>query len=170
MIHKQPIVDFTEFDLDHLVATRQDVEAVNPHRFEMSLIDGVVFEDNISGRCVGFGDVKGSAFWTRGHFPEVAIMPGVLICELAAQLCGYFALKNRTLDSNLIGLSGLEDVRFRLPVRPGKRLVMMIERLKSRPILTKVRFQGFVDRELTAEGILTGIVLPDNIMRPSSDC
>ncbi len=163
MISKEPIVPFNELDLNRPVATREDIEAVNPHRFEMSLLDGILFEDNISGRCVGYARIPHDAFWARGHFPELTIMPGVLVVESAAQLCSYFALKYRELSSNLIGLGALEEVKFRGPAFPGKNLVVMLHRIRSRPMLIKVRFQAFVDEVLTTEGTMVGIVLPPNL-------
>ena len=163
MNQKQPIVPFHEFDLSRPVAARADIEAVIPHRFELSLNDGILYEDNDSGRCVGYCRVPTDAFWVRGHFPELTIMPGVLVCECAAQLTSYFALKYRQLQSNLIALGALEDVKFRGPVFPGKTLVVMIERIRNRPMLIKVRFQAYVDETLTTEGTLIGIVLPPNL-------
>ena len=161
-VKKDLIVDFDEFDRNKILYDRTAIERVNPHRFEMSLLDGILFEDHATKRYVGFCDAKPSEFWTRGHFPGRAIMPGVLICEVAAQLCSFVAISSGFLRSKMIGLGGLDEVRFRAPVLPGDRLIMMMEELRSRPnILMQIRFQGLVGTEVVTDGLLKGVVLPD---------
>lgn len=61
-------------------------------------------------------------------------MPGVLMCEAAAQMCSYYAHKHRLLgDCKVVGFGGMEEVRFRDPVRVGDRLVVVCKMLKVAP-------------------------------------
>lgn len=131
---------------------------MNPHRFEMALLDGIVFQTE--ERIVGFKDVSGGEFWVRGHFPGRPLMPGVLMCECAAQLSSYFALMNNMVTKGNIGLGGLENVRFRGPVVPGDRLVIMMKRDRFRQnIIFNSDFQGYIDQTLVVEGTIIGVVL-----------
>jgi 3-hydroxyacyl-[acyl-carrier-protein] dehydratase len=162
-VKKDFIVDFSEFDQNRVLYTRAEIENVIPHRHEMSLLDGVLFEDVARGRYVGFADAKSTDFWVRGHFPQRALMPGVLICEIAAQLCSFIAIRNGLLNLGVIGLGGLDEVRFRQPVVPGKRLIMMIETVRYRPnALILIRFQGIVDQQIASEGLLKGVAMPED--------
>ncbi len=162
-VNKDLIVDFSEFDRNEVLYDRAAIERVNPHRHELSLLDGILFEDHASRRYVGFCDAKPTDFWTRGHFPGRPLMPGVLICEVAAQLLAFVAIRSGFLQSKTIGLGGLDEVRFRQPVLPGDRLIMMIEQVRARAnILIEVRFQGFVGNEIVTDGLLKGVVLPDH--------
>ncbi len=157
---KDLIVDFSEFDENRPIFSRQEIEQLIPHRFELSLLDGVLFEDLEGGRCVGYCDVTDDAFWVRGHFPNLPLMPGVLICETAAQLCSFFASRSHLIDFKVIALGGLDEVRFRAPVRPGDRLVTMLRREKVRPnVMIVGNFQCFVRQQLACEGTLRGVVL-----------
>ena len=62
-------------------------------------------------------------FWVRGHMPDFALMPGVVLCECAAQLGGFYARKYKVLGGgDFLGFGGMEEVRFRSPVFPGDRL------------------------------------------------
>lgn len=161
-VNKEWIVDFSEFNPNVVLIDRAEIERTIPHRFEMSLLDGILFEDTVRNRYIGFTDAKSNDFWTRGHFPGRPLMPGVLICEVAAQLCSFVAFRRGLLHSKVIALGGLDDVRFRQPVVPGDRLIMMIEQIRLRPnALIHVRFQGFVGQEIAAEGLLKGVALPD---------
>jgi 3-hydroxyacyl-[acyl-carrier-protein] dehydratase len=157
---KDQIVSFSEFDLNNSIASKEEIEAINPHRHELALLDGILFEDAESGRAVGFHDVRDDEFWVRGHFPEKALMPGVVICECAAQLCAYFARRSGLLEDCIIALGGLDDIKFRGPVVPGDRLVMMLQKTKGRRNMLIVgRFQCFVGDDLVVEGIIKGVAL-----------
>lgn len=157
---KDAIVDYSEFDLDKVLVDKEGILAVNPHRHEMQLLDGIVHLTELT--AVGFKDLANDEFWVRGHFPGHPLMPGVLICECAAQLSSYFALKTNLVDSGIVGLGGLDSVRFRGPVTPGDKLVVMLQRGKvRRNMMFSANFQAFVDRSLVADGIIKGVALQD---------
>ena len=159
---KEIIVEFSEFDVNKPIASKEDVAAVIPHRHELALLDGILFDDPENHRAVGYKDVRDDEFWVRGHFPEKALMPGVVMCECAAQLCAYYAKKSKLLDDCLIGLGGLDEIRFRGPVVPGDKLITMLERIKGRKNMLIVgRFQCYVRQELVVEGIIRGVALPN---------
>ena len=161
MSSKDLIVDFSEFDLKRILAAQEDIRRYNLQRFEMEQLTAVVFEDLATGRCVGYKDVTDHEFWVRGHMPGYALMPGVIMCEAAAQLASYFAQKNDMLGAKVVGFGGMEGVRFRDQIRPGQRLVLAVKLLKLRrgPMMV-CRFQGFVNQTLVVEGQIKGIPLP----------
>ena len=155
---KEAVVDFSKFESGELVGDLQAVLDTNPHRHEMRLLDGILYHDE--QHAVGFRDVGHDEFWVRGHFPDRPLMPGVLICECAAQLSSYFALKYKLVDNGYVGLGGLEKVRFRGPVTPGDRLIVMLKLGKvRRNRLFSAEFQGFVDKSLVVQGVVTGVAL-----------
>ncbi len=155
---KENYVDFSEFDENKILVTKDQICEVNPHRFELMLLDGILFIDD--ERAVGFKDISDDAFWVRGHFPERPLMPGVLICECAAQLSSYYALKTKLVDNGYVGLGGLESVKFRGPVVPGDRLIVMLKKGRARRnAMFAASFQGFVDGNLVIDGIIKGVAL-----------
>ena len=88
-------------------------------------------------------------------------MPGVIICEVAAQLASYFVQKYDLLGAKVVGFGGLEEVKFRGGVLPGDRLVMVVQLLKvRRGAMIVCRFEGFVKESKVVNGILKGIPLP----------
>lgn len=81
--------------------------------------------------------------------------------EAVAQMCSYFVQKHNLLGSSLVGFGGLEKVRFREPVVPGQRLVLIAKLTKIRPKWMIIcDFQGVVDNKLVLDGSLKGIPLP----------
>lgn len=161
MAGKDLILDFSEYDVNHVIADQEEIRRYNLQRFEMEQLTAVVFADVDRGICAGYKDITDREFWVRGHMPSVPIMPGVMMCETAAQLSSYFAQKYDLLGCNVVGFGGLEEVRFRGTVVPGDRLVVVVERLKvRRNAMILCRFQGFVRETLVVEGKLMGICLP----------
>jgi 3-hydroxyacyl-[acyl-carrier-protein] dehydratase len=158
---KDLILDFSEYDVNHVIADQEEIRRYNLQRFEMEQLTAVVYADADRGICAGYKDLTDQEFWVRGHMPIMPIMPGVVMCEAAAQLSSYFAQKFDLLGCNVVGLGGLEEVRFRGTVVPGDRLVVVVERLKvRRGAMILCRFQGFVREALVVEGKIMGISLP----------
>ena len=156
---KPLIIDFSEFDLNCVLHDIEEIHRHNPQRYEMEQLTAIVFEDPVRGICVGYKDLKPDEFWARGHMPGMPLMPGVIMCEAAAQLSSYFAVKSK-LMSGMMGFGGMEEIRFRGIVRPGDRFVIVVRLLKARRLMITCEFQCFVDRNLVCEGIIKGIPLP----------
>ncbi|VAW82364.1 3-hydroxyacyl-[acyl-carrier-protein] dehydratase, FabZ form, partial [hydrothermal vent metagenome] len=61
----------------------------------------------------------------QGHFPEKAVMPGVLVIEALAQATGLLAFNSSNKGAErdtLYYLVGIDKARFKQPVVPGDQL------------------------------------------------
>lgn len=155
------IIHPSEYDLSNVIADIHEIRRWNMQRFEMEQLTAIVHEDQARGLCVGYKDVARDEFWVRGHFPVMPLMPGVLMCEAAAQLSSYYTQKHNLLQAKVIGFGGMEDVRFREPVVPGDRLVIAVERVRVRPkAMIVCRFQGVVRESIVVDGVIKGVPLP----------
>lgn len=94
---------------------KAEIMQILPHRDNMLLVDDVA---EVDGAAVGHYHVRGDEFFLRGHFPENPIVPGVILCEILAQ-SACVLLKDRMAGGNLPVYTGLNNVKFRSPVRPG---------------------------------------------------
>ena len=64
---------------------RDAIKAILPHREPFLLVDEIeAYEPGVS--ATGILHVTSDMFWVPGHFPEYAVMPGVLIVEACAQV------------------------------------------------------------------------------------
>ena len=166
---KELLLDFSEFDVNHVVADLAEIRRHNPQRYEMEQLTAIVYDDFKRMICAGYKDITEHEFWVRGHMPGMPLMPGVLMCEAAAQMCGYYAHKYDLLgESKVVGFGGMEEVRFRDPVRVGDRLVVVCKMLKVRPgALIVCHFQAFVNQVMVADGKIKGVALPiDSLVGP----
>jgi 3-hydroxyacyl-[acyl-carrier-protein] dehydratase len=153
----EAIFDVTKLDFTQVVADLEQIRRVNPQRYEMEHLTAVVLVDPTQHMLVGYKDVRPDEFWVRGHMPDYPLLPGVLICEAAAQLCAYYVTAYRLLQSDFIGFAGLENVRFRGQVKPGDRLVLVAKasRLNRRAVICNC--QGFVGSTMVFHGDIHGI-------------
>ena len=159
MAKKQLILDFSEYDLNKVVADIEEIRRYNPQRYEMEQLTAICYENLETKTCVGYKDLAPDEFWARGHMPGMPLMPGVIMCEAAAQLASYYSQRHKLMEG-VIGFGGLEEVRFRGLVRPGDRFVIVSRLLKIRRAILTCEFQCFVNQTLVCEGVIKGVSLP----------
>ncbi len=162
VLTKKLILYFSAYDLNRVIADQEELLRYIPHRHEMEQLTAIVYEDPQKHIIVGYKDITENEFWVRGHMPGLPLMPGVLMCEAAAQICSYYTRRHDLGGSHVLGLGGMDNIRFRDVVRPGSRLVIVIRLTKIRPrAMVVCRFQNFVEQSLVCEGLIKGVPLPD---------
>lgn len=151
------LLDPTQLDLSRVVADQEAIRQINPQRFEMEHLTAVVFVDPSQHLLAGYKDVRADEFWVRGHMPGYPLLPGVIMCEAAAQLCSYYIASQKLMQGDIIGFGGMEEVRFRAPVRPGERLVLVGKagKLHRRQVVCHV--QGFVGATMVFHADIIGV-------------
>jgi 3-hydroxyacyl-[acyl-carrier-protein] dehydratase len=151
--------DLSRLDFNRVVADHEAILRINPQRFEMQQLTAIVFIDHDQHLIVGYKDVRDDEFWVRGHMPGYPLMPGVLMCEAAAQLCGFYTVRARLQDGDFVGFGGMENVRFRGTVKPGDRLVLVAKGKDLRPRRCVFDVQGFVGATMVFHGDIIGVPL-----------
>jgi 3-hydroxyacyl-[acyl-carrier-protein] dehydratase len=155
-----PLIDLAALDFANPLAGIDQIREVNPQRFEFEMLTGIVHINPARHLIVGFKDLTEAEFWARGHMPGFPLMPGVLMCEAAAQLCGYYYITQKIGNpGSLLGLGGIDEARFVRSVRPGERLVMIGTGVKVHRRMTRFRVVGTVNGEKTFEAVVTGVPL-----------
>ena len=97
---------------------REEIMKILPHRDDMLLLDDA---ENIDGNAVGHYTVRGDEFFLNGHFPKNPIVPGVILCEILAQ-SACVLMQDAISEGKIPVYTGLNNVKFRSPVRPGDRV------------------------------------------------
>jgi 3-hydroxyacyl-[acyl-carrier-protein] dehydratase len=136
-----------------------DIFRILPHRFPFLLIDRVI-EIHRKQRIVAIKNVTINEPFFAGHFPNLPIMPGVLIVEAIAQAGGALLLTEvDDPKDKLIMFTGIERAKFRRPVVPGDQLRIEVElkNWRARASMIAVRMEGivYVDDRKVAEAVVS---------------
>ena len=152
-----PILDLAAIDFSQTVCGIEAIREVNKQRFEMEQLTAIVHMDLPERLIVAYKDIADDEFWVRGHIPGRPLMPGVVMCEVAAQMASVLLYRLAEEKPEFIGFGGMDGVRFRGQVVPGDRFVIVgkVEVLSTR--LSKLKAQGFVGDKMVFEGTILGI-------------
>ena len=139
-----------------------DIEAILkflPHRYPFLLVDRVLSLEKAKS-IVALKNVTYNEQFFQGHFPEVRIMPGVLIVESMAQ-AGGILLFNSIPDpeKKFVMLSKIDDMKFRRPVVPGDQLRLECEFIKFKSRFFQLHGKALVDGEVAVEGDMLASLL-----------
>jgi 3-hydroxyacyl-[acyl-carrier-protein] dehydratase len=152
------------FDLSQIDLTvkplfdKEAIGKVNPQRYEMQQLDGILWYDKEKYLILGYKDVTENEFWVRGHIPGRPLMPGVIMIESAAQLLCFF-VKQIYGVGGFIGFAGIEETKFRSAVTIGQRLYLLghITAFKSRKYSAYI--QGVVEGTMVFETTVSGMTV-----------
>jgi len=137
-------------------SSRIDIEGIIarlPHRFPFLLVDRVL-SITAGKSIVALKNVTFNEAHFVGHFPQYPVMPGVLVVEAMAQAGGVLAWESAEAEARsveILFLAGLEDVRFKQPVRPGDQLILKAELEKYRRGVWRFACVAEVGGDLAAE-------------------
>ncbi len=121
-----------------------------PHRPPFLMVDRIVELDLVKKRSVGIKNVTVDEWFFQGHFPQKAIMPGVLVIEAMAQVAGIVLYSQEEYRGKLAYLASIENAKLRRPVVPG-------DQLRLEAVVTKSKLKTFkVQARATVNGLIAG--------------
>ncbi len=132
-----------------------EIMKILPHRYPFLLVDKII-ELEPGKKIVALKNVTINEPFFQGHFPEMPIMPGVLIIEGMGQAGGVLAFETMPVErrGDLIYFMGMDKVRFRKPVLPGDQLIFQLKIIKLRSKVVKMFGEAFVSEKRVAEAEL----------------
>jgi UDP-3-O-[3-hydroxymyristoyl] N-acetylglucosamine deacetylase/3-hydroxyacyl-[acyl-carrier-protein] dehydratase len=121
-----------------------------PHRYPFLMVDRLL-ELEGDRRAVGLKNVSINEPFFQGHYPNLPIMPGVMILEALAQLSGILLSQRLEHTGKVAVLLSMDRVKMRRPVRPGDQLMLEAEALHVRSRTGHCRCRAYVGSEVAAE-------------------
>jgi 3-hydroxyacyl-[acyl-carrier-protein] dehydratase len=130
-----------------------------PHRYPFILVDRIT-EISRGKHIVGLKNVTINEPFFHGHFPQMPVMPGVLIIEAMAQVGGVLVYDSLPEEEKkgVVYFMGVDKARFRKPVVPGDQLVIDVAWTKRRGNVSRMSGKTFVDGELVAEAEVMAMI------------
>lgn len=144
------------------VVDKKRIMEVLPHRPPMLMIDEMT--DIVANEsATGVKYVTDHEFWCEGHFPGRPVMPGVLIVEAMAQTAAalFILSGNPEHAGKIVYLMGMDEAKFRKPVKPGDTLRIHVQKEHGRRTVWRLRGEARVNGELCAEALVTAMVAED---------
>lgn len=123
---------------------REELKNILPHREPMLLLDEAECAD---GEAHGKYLVKGDEYFLQGHFPGNPIVPGVIQCEILAQ-SACVLLKDAMAEGKIGMYTGLKNVKFKAPVRPGDLFETKVRITRSSGPFYFAEGEGYVGDKL----------------------
>jgi 3-hydroxyacyl-[acyl-carrier-protein] dehydratase len=134
--------------LDRKELSSNEIIKYLPHRYPFLMVDKVIDYQETSLRAVKNVTVNEPYF--TGHFPENAVMPGVMIVECLAQaaaILAYLRTKSSPSD-NLFYLAGIDDAKFKQMVSPGDQLILDVQVMGSKSNFWKIHGEASVEGKI----------------------
>jgi 3-hydroxyacyl-[acyl-carrier-protein] dehydratase len=142
----------------------EDIKRLLPHRAPFLMIDRL--SDIVPGvSAVGWKGVTINEPHFAGHFPDYAVMPGVLIVEAMAQAAGALVVHTLGLEDQrrAVYFMTIDKARFRRPVHPGALLRIPVKVQQHRGPVWRFKGMAYVGDELCAEAEYSAM-LTDQIL------
>ena len=136
----------TELDRVKNVIKVEEIQTIIPHRYPMLLVDRVL--DFAPGQWLhAIKNISINEPIFTGHFPELAIFPGVLILETMAQATGILGFKTAQdkAEKELYLFASIDNAKFKQPVVPGDTMHLHVQFIKERRGMWKFYCEAKVD-------------------------
>ncbi len=130
-----------------------------PHRYPFLLVDRVL-EIEPMKYIKTFKNLTYNEEFFQGHFPNQAIMPGVLMLEAMAQtsillIAASKESEGQSIKDEIYVFTGIDKVKFRKQVIPGDRFEMVVENPRTKLGVWKCEAKGYVDGKVVVQAELT---------------
>ena len=97
----------------------QEIKSLLPHRHPFLFLDYCEIIEN-GKKGFGYRKFLPEEYFFKGHFPNMPIVPGVILIEALAQTAGVVVSKTFPVDSKMSVLfTSISSAKFRKPVAPN---------------------------------------------------
>lgn len=140
------------------VVNFEDIKKALPHRYPFLLVDRILSVDNEQIRALK--NVTANEPFFNGHFPQMAVMPGVLQIEAMAQTAGLILTTGHDFDVNreIAFLASVDEAKFKQVVIPGDQLILEAKVMAKKKGLLKVSASATVDGRLASSATIILVI------------
>ena len=132
----------------------EEIKKILPHRYPFLMVDKAEVTE-AGKKATGYKNVSGNEPFFQGHFPQEAVMPGVLIVEAMAQVGAIAVLSLDEFKGKIAYFTGIKLAKLRQKVIPGDILKMEVEIVKMRHGMGIGEGKTYVGETLVCEDEIT---------------
>jgi 3-hydroxyacyl-[acyl-carrier-protein] dehydratase len=137
------------------------IKEILPHRYPFLYVDKVIHLDLEADEIIAQKNNTINEHFFQGHFPQVPIMPGVLIIEALAQTGGILVYE-KGHHNKIALLMNITNAKFRRPIRPGDVIDLYAKGLHISNTGGKIKAKASVDNILCVEAQLSFVLIDKN--------
>lgn len=131
-----------------------EIQQILPHRYPFLMVDRII-EMEPGKSAKGIKCVSANEMQFMGHFPQLHVMPGVLIIEALAQTGACALLCEEENKGKIAFFGGIRNARFRKQVVPGDVLELSCEIISRRGPVGVGKATATVDGKIAVTAELT---------------
>ncbi|HVV65975.1 MAG TPA: 3-hydroxyacyl-ACP dehydratase FabZ [Rhizomicrobium sp.] len=137
----------------------EEIKKLLPHRAPFLFVEKLS-DIRPNESATGYKAVSYNEPYFQGHFPDFAVMPGVLIVEAMAQTAGALVVYSlgRAGDNRKVYFMTIDRARFRRPVRPGETLRIPVKAMRHRGPVWRFSGEAYSGDELCAEAEFSAMI------------
>ncbi|MBY0356188.1 MAG: 3-hydroxyacyl-ACP dehydratase FabZ [Rickettsiales bacterium] len=149
------VIDESLHSIDH-----ERIKEMIPHRYPFLMVDRVVNMVD-SESATGIKNVTSNEPFFVGHFPNQAVMPGVMMIESMAQTSALLVVHSmgKHAEGKLVYFMSIDEAKFRKPVVPGDRLHVHVETQQSRKNVWRFAGACYVEGVKVSEAVYSAMIL-----------
>ena len=144
-----------------MMMSLEEIKKILPHRYPFLLVDRVL-EVKKGKYCKAIKNISGNEEIFQGHFPNQAVLPGVMIIKAMAQTAGIVihSCKEENEPREIIFFAGIDKAKFRIPVVPGDQIVLETSLKNQRRNCWVFEGEAKVDNKLAAQAEIKLMLQP----------
>ena len=123
-----------------MILNKEEIKSLIPHREPFLFLDKCEIIQ-VGAKGVGYKKFLPNEHFFKGHFPQLPIVPGVILIEALAQTAGVVVSKafENEKDKSVFFMS-VSDAKFRKPVFPRDEISFEVEILNN--VKSVYKFSG----------------------------
>jgi 3-hydroxyacyl-[acyl-carrier-protein] dehydratase len=153
-------LSFLTIDKTLDILEHEKIKLMIPHRYPFLMVDRVAnLQANKS--ALGIKNVSAGEPHFVGHFPDQAVMPGVMIVEAMAQTAGVLVVYSLGAEAQgkLVYFMSIDEARFRKLVLPGDQIKIYVRIERNRANVWKFVGDCYVDETKVAEATFSAMIV-----------
>ena len=130
-----------------MIIESEEIKTLLPHRNPFLFLDKVEILE-IGKKGIGYKTFLPDEYFFKGHFPNMPIVPGVILIESMAQTAGIVVSKKyeNYKDKSVLFMS-VSKAKFRKPVLPNDMIKFEVGFLNN--VRSVYKFKGIAYKEMT---------------------
>ena len=142
---------------------KEEIYKLLPHRDPFLFLDWCEIIE-IGKEGTGYRKFLPEEYFFRGHFPNLPIVPGVILVESLAQTAGIVVAKGFENESDKSVLfTSVSNAKFRKPVIPNDEITFRVKYINHVRSIYKFSGEAKRDSEKICEAIFSAMIMDKSL-------